>query len=108
MLVLLKAAVQICMFFIRKPNNLSFIFISTAIRNYSEKYDEVEDFIAKSVEKELGSPDAAVTPEPENAEASVSDKFERLNLFFDNQKVVTSNKYVHFIFLIYNHILHFA
>ncbi|XP_018797293.1 PREDICTED: cilia- and flagella-associated protein 36 [Bactrocera latifrons] len=79
-----------------EKNQLALLQESEAIDNASptessssnfEKYDEVEDFIAKSVEKELGSPDAAVTPEPENAEASVSDKFERLNLFFDNQKV---------------------
>lgn len=73
--------------------------VSADTWNYSEKYDEVEDFIAKSVEKELGSPDAAVTPEPESAEASVSDKFERLNLFFDNQKVVTSNKKLLYFYL---------
>ncbi|XP_067619504.1 cilia- and flagella-associated protein 36 isoform X2 [Eurosta solidaginis] len=59
----------------------------SSIGHPSEKYDEVEDFIAKSVEKELDSPVAAVTPELENAETSVRDKFERLNLFFDNQRI---------------------
>ncbi|XP_054725377.1 cilia- and flagella-associated protein 36 [Anastrepha obliqua] len=56
--------------------------------SHCEKYDEaVEDFIAKSIEKELESPEAAVTPEPESIDAAVNDKFERLNLFFENQKV---------------------
>ncbi|CAD6992440.1 cilia- and flagella-associated protein 36 [Ceratitis capitata] len=54
---------------------------------HGEKHEEVEELIAKSVEKELESPEAAVTPESENVDDSVSDKFERLNLFFVNQKV---------------------
>lgn len=49
---------------------------------------DVEDFIAKSVEKETETPEAAVTPEQDDNEQDVTDKFERLNLFFEkNQKV---------------------
>ncbi|XP_036322942.1 uncharacterized protein LOC118736913 isoform X2 [Rhagoletis pomonella] len=55
--------------------------------SHCEKYDEVEDFIAKSLEKELESPEAAVTPEPESVDSSVNEKFARLNLFFDNQRI---------------------
>ncbi|XP_036322943.1 cilia- and flagella-associated protein 36 [Rhagoletis pomonella] len=55
--------------------------------SHCEKYDEVENFIAKSLEKELESPEAAVTPEPESVDSSVNEKFARLNLFFDNQRI---------------------
>lgn len=43
--------------------------------------------IAKSVEKEFDTPDAAVAPE----EPETSDKFDRLNLFFEHQKVSISS-----------------
>lgn len=48
----------------------------------------MDNFIAKSVSKEMETPEASVTPEPEMTEQDVSEKFERLNLFFEkNQQV---------------------
>ncbi|XP_037954615.1 cilia- and flagella-associated protein 36 [Teleopsis dalmanni] len=56
--------------------------------SHSDKYSDVEDFIVKSVEKEMESPEAALTPETDITQDDVSDKFERLNLFFEkNDKV---------------------
>ena len=49
---------------------------------------DVEDLIAKSVEKETETPEASVTPEQDDNEHDVTDKFDRLNLFFEkNQQV---------------------
>lgn len=49
---------------------------------------DVEDLIAKSVEKETETPEASVTPEQDDNEQDVTDKFDRLNLFFEkNQQV---------------------
>lgn len=54
----------------------------------SEKLTDVDNFIAKAVSKEMETPEASVTPEPEMTEQDVSEKFERLNLFFEkNQQV---------------------
>lgn len=54
----------------------------------SEKLTDVDNFIAKSVSKEMETPEASVTPDPEMTEQDVSEKFERLNLFFEkNQQV---------------------
>lgn len=54
----------------------------------SDKHSDVDNFIAKSVGKEMETPEASVTPEPDATEQDVNEKFERLNLFFEkNQQV---------------------
>lgn len=46
---------------------------------------EVEQMIAKTVSDELESPEAALTPEQEPNLELVNDKFQRLNLFFEQE-----------------------
>uniref|UniRef100_A0A1A9V8U2 Cilia- and flagella-associated protein 36 n=1 Tax=Glossina austeni TaxID=7395 RepID=A0A1A9V8U2_GLOAU len=55
----------------------------------SDKLTDVEDFIAKSVDKEMESPEAALTPESveDNEQNALNDKFQRLNLFFEKNPV---------------------
>ncbi|XP_023308326.2 cilia- and flagella-associated protein 36 [Lucilia cuprina] len=66
----------------------SFDSPTDSLHSQSDKLTDVEDFIAKSVEKETETPEAAVTPDQEDNEQEVTDKFERLNLFFEkNQKI---------------------
>ncbi|XP_055903930.1 cilia- and flagella-associated protein 36 [Eupeodes corollae] len=48
-----------------------------------EEFPEAEEIIAKSVEKDFDTPEAALTPD----EPEVADKFERLNIFFEHQKI---------------------
>ncbi|XP_055851532.1 cilia- and flagella-associated protein 36 [Episyrphus balteatus] len=48
-----------------------------------EGFPEAEELIAKSVEKDFATPEASVTPD----EPEVADKFERLNIFFEHQKI---------------------
>ncbi|KAH8382665.1 hypothetical protein KR009_004681 [Drosophila setifemur] len=49
---------------------------------------EVEQLIAKTVADELESPEAALTPEQDASLDLVSDKFQRLNLFFEQEDQV--------------------
>ncbi|KAH8251818.1 hypothetical protein KR038_008992 [Drosophila bunnanda] len=49
---------------------------------------EVEQLIAKTVADELESPEAALTPEHDPSLDSVNDKFQRLNLFFEQEDQV--------------------
>uniref|UniRef100_A0A1B0G4Y6 Cilia- and flagella-associated protein 36 n=1 Tax=Glossina morsitans morsitans TaxID=37546 RepID=A0A1B0G4Y6_GLOMM len=55
----------------------------------SDKLTDVEDFIAKSVDKEMESPEAVLTPESveDNEQNALNDKFQRLNLFFEKNPV---------------------
>ncbi|XP_052858681.1 cilia- and flagella-associated protein 36 [Drosophila gunungcola] len=46
---------------------------------------EVEQLIAKTVSDELESPEAALTPEQDASLDLVNDKFQRLNLFFEQE-----------------------
>ncbi|XP_075148244.1 uncharacterized protein LOC142222150 [Haematobia irritans] len=66
----------------------SFDSVNDSIPSQGEKINDVESVIAKSMGKEMETPEASVTPEPEMSEQDVSEKFERLNLFFEkNQQV---------------------
>uniref|UniRef100_A0A1A9WDK9 Cilia- and flagella-associated protein 36 n=1 Tax=Glossina brevipalpis TaxID=37001 RepID=A0A1A9WDK9_9MUSC len=55
----------------------------------SDKLTDVEEFIAKSVDKEMESPEAALTPESveDNGQNVLNDKFQRLNLFFEKNPI---------------------
>ncbi|XP_068152904.1 cilia- and flagella-associated protein 36 [Drosophila tropicalis] len=55
---------------------------------------DVEELIAKTVADELESPEAALTPEQEPNIDMVNDKFQRLNLFFEQEDKVDPNDVV--------------
>ncbi|EDV90677.1 cilia- and flagella-associated protein 36 isoform X2 [Drosophila grimshawi] len=55
---------------------------------------EVEQLIAKTVADELESPEAALTPEQDGSLELVNDKFQRLNLFFEQEDKVDPNDVV--------------
>ncbi|XP_073815875.1 uncharacterized protein [Musca autumnalis] len=59
-----------------------------------QSQNEVENFIAKSVDKEMETPEASVTPEPNATEQDVSEKFERLNLFFEKNQQVNPDEMI--------------
>ncbi|KAH8277345.1 hypothetical protein KR026_009237 [Drosophila bipectinata] len=55
---------------------------------------EVEQLIAKTVADELESPEAALTPDQDTNLDLVNDKFQRLNLFFEQEDQVDPNDIV--------------
>ncbi|XP_023163466.1 cilia- and flagella-associated protein 36 [Drosophila hydei] len=55
---------------------------------------DVDELIAKTVTNELESPEAALTPEQDANLGLVNDKFQRLNLFFEQEDQVDPNEII--------------
>ncbi|KAL9898335.1 cilia- and flagella-associated protein 36 [Glossina fuscipes fuscipes] len=74
---------------LRESESSDISSLSDLGHSQSDKLTDVEDFIAKSVDKEMESPEAALTPESieDNEQNALNDKFQRLNLFFDKNPV---------------------
>ncbi|XP_011293732.1 cilia- and flagella-associated protein 36 [Musca domestica] len=63
-------------------------------QSQNDKHSDVDNFIAKSVGKEMETPEASVTPEPDATEQDVNEKFERLNLFFEKNQQVNPDEMI--------------